>query len=326
MDLGPRRRGTHGTNCTGNCAFNVYVKDGIVWREEQQGEYGASGDDVPDYGPRGCQKGLRHAKYMYGNQRLLYPMKRAGERGEGKWERVSWDQALTEIADKFIDYSVEFGPVVNYDRVGHTSRHEANRLRDDRALRSDYRSRVPGSLCRRRRFADRRLYDHRRSVALRYHGGRLQVEVLPDLVLQPGRDAHTRRTFFLGGPLQRHRESSQSSPEFTPTAMHASKWLNPNPGTDAALAMSMVQVILDEGIHDAAFIREQTDMPYLVRTDNGKFLRETDMLGGAEARDNLFYIWDEETAAAVPAPGTGSQQPPPGSPEPVHNVGSLALG
>ena len=44
-------RGTHGTNCTGNCAFNVYVKNGIVWREEQQGEYGFSGDDTPDYGP-----------------------------------------------------------------------------------------------------------------------------------------------------------------------------------------------------------------------------------------------------------------------------------
>ena len=72
-------RGAHGTNCTGNCAFNVYVKNGIVWREEQQGEYGASGDDVPDYGPRGCQKGLRQAKQMYGKQRVLYPMKRVGE-------------------------------------------------------------------------------------------------------------------------------------------------------------------------------------------------------------------------------------------------------
>jgi len=80
-------RGSHGTNCaSGGCAFNVYVKNGIVWREEQQGEYGSSGEDVPDYGPRGCQKGLRHAKYMYGKQRLLYPMKRVGERGEGKWD------------------------------------------------------------------------------------------------------------------------------------------------------------------------------------------------------------------------------------------------
>jgi nitrate reductase alpha subunit len=57
-------RGSHGTNCTGNCAFNVYVRNGIVWREEQQGEYAASTPDTPDYGPRGCQKGLRHAKYM----------------------------------------------------------------------------------------------------------------------------------------------------------------------------------------------------------------------------------------------------------------------
>ena len=111
-------RGTHGTNCTGNCAFNVYVRNGIVWREEQQGEYEASTSDTPDYGPRGCNKGLRHAKYMYGTQRVLYPMKRIGERGEGKWERISWDQATREIADKFIDYNVEFGPTSISTQLG----------------------------------------------------------------------------------------------------------------------------------------------------------------------------------------------------------------
>ena len=37
--------GTHGTNCQGGCAFNVYVKDGIVWREEQQGEYGRRSEE-----------------------------------------------------------------------------------------------------------------------------------------------------------------------------------------------------------------------------------------------------------------------------------------
>ena len=102
-------RGTHGINCAGTCAFNVYVKNGIVWREEQQAEYGASGDS-PDYGPRGCQKGLRHSKYMYGPQRILYPMKRVGERGDGKWERVTWEQAADEIADKFIDVVTQHGP------------------------------------------------------------------------------------------------------------------------------------------------------------------------------------------------------------------------
>jgi anaerobic selenocysteine-containing dehydrogenase len=75
----------------------VFVKNGIVWREEQQGQYGRSGDS-PDYGPRGCQKGLRHSKYMYGKQRVLYPMKRIGKRGEGRWQRIGWDQAMAEIA------------------------------------------------------------------------------------------------------------------------------------------------------------------------------------------------------------------------------------
>ncbi|MDG1462339.1 MAG: molybdopterin-dependent oxidoreductase, partial [Gammaproteobacteria bacterium] len=103
-------RGSRGVNCTGHCAFNIYVRNGIVWREEQQGEYGSSGVDTPDYGPRGCQKGLRQHKHMYGKQRVLYPMKRTGERGSGEWERISWDQALDEICNKFVDYAVAEGP------------------------------------------------------------------------------------------------------------------------------------------------------------------------------------------------------------------------
>ena len=104
----------HGSHCVdcypGCCPMRVYVKDGIVWREEQQGMYGPSGEDVPDYGPRGCQKGLRHAKYMYGPQRILYPMKRVGERGSGRWERVSWEEATQAIADKFLDLATTAGP------------------------------------------------------------------------------------------------------------------------------------------------------------------------------------------------------------------------
>lgn len=88
-------RGSRGINCTGHCAWNVYVRNGIVWREEQQGEYGRSGEDTPDYGPRGCQKGARHAKYMYGRQRVLYPMKRVGARGEGRWQRIGWSRRRT---------------------------------------------------------------------------------------------------------------------------------------------------------------------------------------------------------------------------------------
>jgi anaerobic selenocysteine-containing dehydrogenase len=116
------------------------------------------------------------------------------------------------------------------------------------------------------------------------------------------------------------------SPEFTPSAMHANKWLNPKPGTDIALAMAMVQVLLTEDLIDRDYIREQTDLPFLVRSDNGRFLRESDFVEGATARDNLFYVWDERTGKAVAAPATGNPPPPPGSPVPVIPGGSLALG
>jgi anaerobic selenocysteine-containing dehydrogenase len=93
------------------CSFNVYVKDGLVLREEQVGNYPPQNDpSVPDFNPRGCQKGTCYVHRIYDPTRIKYPLKRAGERGEGKWKRISWEEALTEIADVIIDTVVQEGP------------------------------------------------------------------------------------------------------------------------------------------------------------------------------------------------------------------------
>ena len=102
------------------------------------------------------------------------------------------------------------------------------------------------------------------------------------------------------------------SPDFNASAMHASKWLNPKPGSDIALAMAMVHTILEDRSFDAEYIKEQSDLPFLVRSDNLKYLRETDF-SITEARDNLFYVWDENTNTLVEAPGTGTPPAPPGT-------------
>jgi DMSO reductase family type II enzyme molybdopterin subunit len=315
-------RGTHGTNCTGNCAFNVYVKNGIVWREEQQGEYGRS-EDAPDYGPRGCQKGLRHAKYMYGKQRVLYPMKRVGERGAGQWERISWDQAMAEIADRFIDHSVASGPrSISFDlgtqmvlkrasfaALGRLAVVSGIELPEAFAGVGDLPTGVHMTV------GEALLGD---TMAAVYKSKCCLVWFCNPAVTRIP-DAH-----FFWEARYNGTEVIAISPEFTPSAMHASKWLNPKPGTDTALAMAMVQVILAERLYDTAYIREQTDLPFLVRADNGQFLRETDFK--PDGRDNLFYLWDEATGQAVPAPGTGNPPPPPGSPVPVIPGGTLDLG
>jgi DMSO reductase family type II enzyme molybdopterin subunit len=321
--------GTHGTNCTGTCAFNIYVKNNIVWREEQQGEYGRS-EDAPDYGPRGCQKGLRHARYMYGKQRILYPMKRVGERGEGKWERVTWDQAMAEIADRFIDHSVEHGPrSISFDlgtqmvlkrasfaALGRFATISGIELPEAFAGVGDLPTGVQMTV------GEPLLGD---TMAAVYKSRCCLVWFCNPAVTRIP-DAH-----FFWEARYNGTEVIAISPEFTPSAMHASKWLNPRPGTDIALAMGMVQVLLTENLIDRDYIREQTDLPFLVRLDSQRFLRESDIVGasggdGGKPRDNLFYVWDENRGGIAAAPGTGGAPPPPGSPVPVIPSGTLALG
>src|SRR5512139_203899 len=82
-------KGSHNrANCFSACSWNLFVRDGMVWREEQNAIYQPSRADVPDFNPRGCQKGACHSDLHLGPSRVLYPLKRAGARGEGKWKRI----------------------------------------------------------------------------------------------------------------------------------------------------------------------------------------------------------------------------------------------
>ncbi len=300
--------GSRGVNCTGHCAFNIYVKNGIVWREEQQGEYGHSGEDTPDYGPRGCQKGLRQAKYMYGSQRILYPLKRAGKRGEGRWERISWDQATREIAGKFVDYAVEHGPESISFAMGTAM------ILKRAALAALFRFANLTGVSVPETFAgvgDLPIGAH---MTL---GMALPCDTMAAVfksrccLIWMCNPAATRipDAHFFWEARYNGAEIITISPDFSPTAMRSSKWVNPKPGTDAALAMAMVHTILADRSIEWDYVREQTDLPFLVRTDNRKFLRGTDLYpsGHENADSNVFYLWDEATGSAVRAPATGEK-------------------
>lgn len=304
--------GTHGTNCAGTCAFNVYIKNGIVWREEQQGMYEASGD-APDYGPRGCQKGLRHAKYMYGKQRVLYPMKRVGERGEGKWERISWDQATREIADKFLDHSIKDGPnTISYGSGTQMSVKLASFAALARfanitgVTMPEFYSGV-GDLPTGVYMTLGEVYTGDTMASI--YKARCVLVWMSNPAVTRIPDAH----FFWEAKYNGAKVIS-ISPDFTPTAMHSSLWVNPKPGTDTALAMGIVNTLIEENLYDADYIKEQSDMPLLVRTDTGEFLREIDMsiMGKLAVRENVYYMWDEASGQIVKAPGTGLAERPMG--------------
>jgi len=81
-------------------------------------------------------------------------------------------------------------------------------------------------------------------------------------------------------------------PRFTVTASKADEYIGLKPGTDAALALGMMNVIFQKGLQDEAFILRHTVGPYLVRTDTGEFLRGNEM-GVKGSRD--YVIWDGES-------------------------------
>jgi complex iron-sulfur molybdoenzyme family reductase subunit alpha len=98
----------------GGCPWRVYVRDGKIVREEQSGTLQVVQEGVPDMNPMGCQKGACWSYIHYAPERVTKPLKRAGERGEGKWQEVSWDEALTDIADAMLDAAQDQAGVHNH--------------------------------------------------------------------------------------------------------------------------------------------------------------------------------------------------------------------
>ncbi len=290
----------HCVNCHGNCAFKIITRDGIVVREEQLAQYPQIDEGIPDTNPRGCQKGAIHSQAMYEADRIRYPMKRVGERGEGKWQRISWDQASEEIADKIIDLYEEHGPgcLMTHTGTGIVSN---------------------GKLAAGLRFASLMGGIHEDGMTDVGDGQSGQHLAYGDPLQNATSDAWFDCDYLLLSYLNLNATRIPdahyvweakyngarvvtTTPDYNPTSIHADRWLNVQAGADPFLYMSMVHTILEEDLCDWDFVREQTDLTLLVRDDNRKLLRESDIEEGGS--DEVFYLWDSAANRASKAPGS----------------------
>ncbi|MBI3784484.1 MAG: molybdopterin-dependent oxidoreductase [Deltaproteobacteria bacterium] len=293
-------RSSHFVNCwyQAHCAWDVYVKDGLVWREEQAADYPKVRSDTPDFNPRGCQKGACYSARMYDPTRVKYPLKRVGERGSGQWQRLSWEQALNEIADLMIDTVTQegtdriiwsLGPLYTFgtQAAGHS---RLSMLMDSSTL--DMNTEIgdghPGAAVTFGKIvAERSLDDYFFSDVILIWGCNPLYTQIPNAHFWT--EARYKGAYIV-----------TIAPDFNASAIHADQWVPLNVGTDAAFALSLAQVIVSEKLHNEAFLREQTDMPFLVRNDNGRFLRQSDMVKGGSK--DILYVFDEKTKQVVEAP------------------------
>jgi anaerobic selenocysteine-containing dehydrogenase len=92
-----------GPGCHGGCGLKMYVKDGRLVKVE--------GDEEHPYSQgRTCARALALTQFVYHPERFTHPMKRVGERGEGRFERITWDEALDTVERRFNDIKEKYGP------------------------------------------------------------------------------------------------------------------------------------------------------------------------------------------------------------------------
>ncbi len=114
------------TSCDHNCGSRhmlvAHKKDDVIvrlstddGRYQAGGAFGFENERVPQL--RACLRGRSYRSRIYSPERLLYPMLRVGARGEGKFKRVSWDEALDFIAKKMIELKAKYGPTAILDQA-----------------------------------------------------------------------------------------------------------------------------------------------------------------------------------------------------------------
>ena len=286
--------GSHCVDCyPGACPYRVFVRDGRVAYEEVAGTFPTFEEGVPDMNPLGCQKGAAWARQLDAPDRLLHPLRRVGPRGSGQWEEITWDAALTEIADGLIDTIEEDGT----ESIVHEGTPEVvvvpatSRFVN---LIGSVVTDINGSI-------NDNAVGHHLTFGRFYPISSNDDIFHSELVLLwHTNPAYTCIPFFhyLAECRYHGGEVVLFAPDVSPSHVHADYHVPVAWGSDPALALSMCQVIVEEGLVDTAFVAAQTDLSLLVRTDTERFLRESDLVSGGS--DEVFHHWHPERGV-VPA-------------------------
>jgi len=288
---------SHCVDCyPGNCPYRVYVRDGKVLYEEAAGTYETIEPGVPDLNPMGCQKGAMWGQMLYSKERILHPLKRVGKRGEGRFTRVSWDEALTDVADGILDAIQEQGP---QSIINEMTGAQGGPLALGAVMRFvDLLGGVSMDL-------EGVVNDFAPGMYITF--GKIFVSSVDDwfqsdlIFIWHMNPAYTRIPYYhyISEARYKGAEIVTVSPDVSPSAIHADYHVPVRTAADAALALGMAGVIVDERLYDAQFVKEQTDLPLLVRLDNRRYLRESDVRDGG--REDVFYFRDRRTGQTAEA-------------------------
>lgn len=286
--------------CIASCAVLAHVRDGRVVRIEGNPESPMSQGGV-------CAKGMAGIQALYHPNRNKYPMRRVGERGKNTWERISWDEALTEVATKINEVSDKYGSeAISVSTGGGGNPHFSNIKRFGEAINTPnvwepgcsqcYLPRMGASLLaygagkpNNLSFSDSNGWDYY-----------FTDSKVTSLVLW-GTDPSNSSAATGGRALAELRNRPQGlktvvvDPRYTLDAAKADVWLPIRPGTDIALFLAWTRWILENEKYDKDFCTTWTNMPYLINPNTRLTLKATE--AGLDGTDKDYVIWNPATNA-----------------------------
>ncbi len=295
---------TYCAQCFSNCPVVAHIENGRFVRVSPDKEH-------PFHRPL-CPKGFAGPELVASDQRLTHPMKRVTPKGakEPAWERISWEEALDTIARNMTRIKQQHGPeafVFSQTNVSSPLWELTAFIRRLANLYGTPNHMTTTHICNWHR-------DNGSALTFGKPGDEFAAG-WPDftntrcMLIWGHNPANTLNAYKhqINAALKRKAKLIVVDPRRTKTAAKADSWLQIKPGTDGALALGMIHVMLQNGWHDTEFVRNWTNAPLLVRCDTGDLLRTQALRTGCED-DNAFAFVDSLTRQVVPyVPGEKSE-------------------
>jgi anaerobic selenocysteine-containing dehydrogenase len=250
-----------GPGCHEGCGVLLYTKDGKLEKVEGDPEH-------PYNQGRLCPRCVALPETVNHPDRLKYPLKRVGERGEGKWERISWDEAYDICEKNYKEIAAKYGP---WSIVGFRGTGRDTMWQIDRMIYAMGSPNSCGTLSGNSCFAPRAVTyaltmgaycvgDFSQYFADRYDNPAWE---LPETIIVWGCNPINSNPDWLFGDwivqcMKRGSKLIVVDPRLTWLAARADIWLPLRPGTDAAVALGMLDVILKEDLYDHDFVDKWT--------------------------------------------------------------------
>jgi len=234
---------SHCRMCHGGCGVLIYLKNG-------KAEKIAGDPDCPINHGTLCSKGIGSVQLAYHPDRLTYPVRRVGPKGSGKWERISWDEALDAVAERLLHYRDDFGAesvVLGYG----TGRENEAVIYRFANLFGTPNVLTAGHFCYGPRIATSIITCGTNPI-VDYENHPKCIMVWGNNVVISNPDCYKGEPFSTA--LDAGAKLIAVDPRFTRIAARADVWLPLRPGTDAALALGMLHVIIEEELFDRDFV------------------------------------------------------------------------